>query len=183
MTVVHAYAGGFEKIRLGRHTKKVRMKTSRRVTWALLATMLALALVSAAYFAQRQNAQLSQSAATAVSQAAQIGTQLWLNILPYGQQIFEVHGDLNDPKVLYATTSRGLYKSVNAGMVWQPLYAIDASYLTLTQSGSSPNVMYLGVATGQGGGGVFKSLTRGMTWEQSGAQDIQVAVSRRVAGP
>jgi len=106
----------------------------------------------------------------------------WLNILPYGQQIFELQQDLKNPTILYASTARGVYKSSNAGMVWEPLYAIDGSFITFAQSTSTPSTMYVGMANGQQGA-VFKSTDSGASWVRIGAQDIQRAVSEIAIDP
>lgn len=99
----------------------------------------------------------------------------WLSIFPAGQRIFSIQADLRNPTTLYACTHRGLFKTLDAGMVWASVFSIDASYLTFAQSKTSPNVMYLGVANDTKGQ-VLTSTDGGNVWGRIGAEDIQSAI-------
>ena len=101
----------------------------------------------------------------------------WLSVFPWGQQVFGIQTDVASPSILYATTNRGLFKTTNDGMTWQPVFLSNSNLtnLTLAQSKSSPSVMYLGIAQGQQGG-VLKSTDLGGSWQRIGIEDIQRAV-------
>jgi len=103
----------------------------------------------------------------------------WLSVFPWGQQVFGIQTDVASPSILYATTNRGLFETANAGMTWHPLFlsAGNLASLTFSQSRSSPDVMYLGIAFGNQQGAVLKSTTRGVGgWQRIGTEDIQRTV-------
>jgi photosystem II stability/assembly factor-like uncharacterized protein len=71
---------------------------------------------------------------------------LWVNIFPVAMQIFGLHRDVRDPNTTYARTHRGLYKSSNGGLYWEPVFVRGTQFLTFAQSPNSPDVMYLGTS-------------------------------------
>jgi len=100
----------------------------------------------------------------------------WVSIFQWGQRIFQLQADVSTPGTLYATTNRGLFRSLNSGMTWEALWVgPELTYSVFDQSRRSPDVLYLGVAIGQRGG-IYKSVNSGLTWSQIGTDDIKRAV-------
>ena len=70
--------------------------------------------------------------------------------------------DRND--VLYLTTSSGIYGSDNGGQVWHHILP-NVDVYSVKVANSDPNVLYVAGNSG-GRGAVWKSLNRGVAWEQ-----------------
>ncbi len=87
--------------------------------------------------------------------------------------------DPRDERVIYAgSASGGLWKSVNAGQSWTPIWdeQPNPSIGAVRVDPSNPDVIWVG--TGEGnprnsqtiGGGLFRSLDGGKTWQSMGLQ-------------
>jgi photosystem II stability/assembly factor-like uncharacterized protein len=83
----------------------------------------------------------------------------------------------NDPRVIYAgTASGGIFKSVNGGTTWQPIFDNEAvsTIGDLALAPSDPMVLWVGTGESNNrqssswGNGVYKSLDGGKTWQQMG---------------
>ena len=98
-------------------------------------------------------------------------SRTWVSSFPASQSIFDLYPDPQLPDVVYACTSRGLYKTADGGMTWNMLVALDVSDLILAQSRSSPETMYLSYSVGQSGG-LMKSTDRGNSWQSVARADI-----------
>lgn len=119
------------------------------------------------------SAQARKSPPTPRPAPAAAPTLSWVSIFPWGQQIFQIQADANDPKVLFAATNRGLFRSTNAGMTWGALWlGTNLTYATFAQSIRVPAVMYLGIALGQTGA-LFRTTDGGANWAQIGTDDIK----------
>jgi hypothetical protein len=89
---------------------------------------------------------------------------------------------VSDPDIIYiGTASGGVWKSESGGISWEPIFdqekLINIGALAITQS--NPDVIWVG--TGEGnprnslnlGGGIFKSLDGGKTWEMMGLENTR----------
>ncbi len=79
--------------------------------------------------------------------------------------------------IIYAATaSGGLWKTVNAGTTWEPIFDKEKSYSIgcVTLDPSNPNVVWVGTGENNSqrsvafGDGVYKSLDGGQNWENVG---------------
>lgn len=134
-----------------------------------------LALLGACVFLTWQSSpgQTPKSGVSAEQQkSANADIQSWVSIFPWGENIFEIQGDVRNSNIIYAATSHGLFRTSNAGLLWSPLYVIDATDLKFAQSRSSPNVMYAGFTLGSNGR-MLKSTDGGTNWQQIGGDDIR----------
>jgi photosystem II stability/assembly factor-like uncharacterized protein len=112
------------------------------------------------------------------------GALRWREIGPavMGGRLDAVAGVPNDPKVIYlGHSSGGLYKSVNGGMTFAPIFdrGRTTSIGAIAVSSVNNNVVYIG--TGEGfprntaalGDGVFRSDNAGKTWRSLGLAGTQ----------
>jgi hypothetical protein len=110
----------------------------------------------------------------------------WRNIGPAvtGTRIVELAVVESRPRVVYAgTASSGIWKTVNAGTTWTPVFerAGRISIGGLAVAASNPDVVW--VATGEPnmrnlrstspGDGVYRSRDGGQTWQHMGLKDSQ----------
>ncbi len=100
-----------------------------------------------------------------------------------------VHPD--DPSVWYvAVGSGGVWKTVNAGTTWTPVFDEESSYSIgcVTVDPSNPNVIWVGSGENVGGrhvgfgDGVYRSRDGGASWENVGLGDSQ-HISRIIVHP
>jgi len=86
------------------------------------------------------------------------------------ESVFAVAGSLRAPGVLYAGTSRTIYKSADAGKTWTALVsAPSASVNALIADPGDANVLYAGTSRG-----LFQSRDAGATWRNSTGQGWNV---------
>jgi photosystem II stability/assembly factor-like uncharacterized protein len=107
----------------------------------------------------------------------------WRNIGPYrGGRTRAICGVPSQSNVFYmAPVNGGVFKSIDYGRTWQPLFDDQptASIGAIAVSISNPNVVYVG--SGEGlhrpdlsvGDGVYKSTDAGKTWMHLGLRDGQ----------
>lgn len=106
-------------------------------------------------------------------------------------RIADVAIDPGDPSVWYvAVGSGGVWKTVNAGTTWTPIFDGESSYSIgcVTLDPSNPQTVWVGTGENVGGrhvgfgDGVYRSDNGGAHWEQRGLGDSQ-HVSRIVVHP
>ena len=107
----------------------------------------------------------------------------WRNIGPYrGGRTRAICGVPSQPNVFYmAPVNGGIFKSIDYGRTWQPIFDDQptASIGAIAVSSSNPNIVYAG--SGEGlhrpdlsvGDGVYKSTDAGGTWTHLGLRDGQ----------
>ena len=92
-------------------------------------------------------------------------------------RIADIAIDQTNPSVWYAAVgSGGVWKTVNAGTTWAPIFDEQAVYSTgdVTIDPSNPNIIWVGTGENNGGrhisfgDGVYKSLDGGKTWKNMG---------------
>jgi photosystem II stability/assembly factor-like uncharacterized protein len=97
-------------------------------------------------------------------------------------RIADVAIDPAHPSTWYvAVGSGGVWKTVNAGTTWTPLFDKEASYSIgcVTIDPSNPNVIWVGTGENVGGrhvgygDGVYRSRDGGASWENLGLKDSQ----------
>lgn len=117
----------------------------------------------------------------------------WRNIGPANMmgRVADVEGVPGDPNIVYVgTASGGIWKTVNGGVTWTPIFDDQpvASIGDLALEPGNPDVIYAG--TGESnvrnsvsfGNGVYKSTDGGKTWWHIGLEDT-MHISRIVVNP
>ncbi len=93
---------------------------------------------------------------------------------------FAVHPDKHE--IVYAATaSGGLWKTINAGTTWMPIFDKEKSYSIgcVTLDPTNPNVVWVGTGENNSqrsvafGDGVYKSLDGGQNWKNVGLEDSE----------
>lgn len=103
----------------------------------------------------------------------------WRNIGPaiMGGRIDDLAVVEQDPRTVYmATASGGLFKTVNSGTTWRPIFDDQAtsSIGDVTVAPSNPGIVWVGTGepnnrqSSSWGHGVYKSTNGGETWEHMG---------------
>lgn len=117
--------------------------------------------------------------------AAGIGTGAlkWRHIGPssYGGRIDDIEAVADQPSVIFvATASGGIFKTVNAGVTWAPVFDADGGSLSIGDVAIAPsdrNVVWAGTGepnnrqSSSWGDGVYKSLDGGLTWRHMGLKE------------
>ncbi len=122
-----------------------------------------------------------------VAQATDFQSNLqWRNVGPAstGTRIVDLAVVERDPRIIYAATaSSGVWKTVNAGTTWAPVFEREGTVSLggIAVSQSNPDIVW--VATGEPnmrnlrstsrGDGVYKSIDAGRTWRRMGLADSQ----------
>lgn len=92
-------------------------------------------------------------------------------------RISDIAVDQNNPSTWYtAVSSGGIWKTVNAGTTWTPIFDKQAVYSTgdVTIDPSNSDIIWVGTGENNGGrhisfgDGVYKSLDGGKTWKNMG---------------
>lgn len=87
-----------------------------------------------------------------------------------------------DPNIIYAgTASGGLWKSVNGGIQWQPVFdEMDVGSIgSVAICQSNPSIVFAGTGEGNprnshnSGKGIYKSMDGGKTWKKSGLENTR----------
>jgi photosystem II stability/assembly factor-like uncharacterized protein len=108
----------------------------------------------------------------------------WRSIGPavMGGRIDDVAVDERNPSVIYVgAASGGLWKTINAGTTWEPLFdRQDVSSIgDVALAPSNPDVVWVGTGEPNNrqsstfGNGVYRSLDGGRTWSHAGLRDTQ----------
>ncbi|MFA9452423.1 MAG: WD40/YVTN/BNR-like repeat-containing protein, partial [Candidatus Aminicenantaceae bacterium] len=146
---------------------------SRSTTALLSVVVLTLVLVSS-------SPALAQTAAGETEEFLQY--YKWRQIGPAnpGGRITDVEGVESNPSIVYVgAATGGLWKTVNAGITWEPIFddQPNGSIGDLAVSLSDPDILYVGTGepnnrnSSPWGSGVFKSTDAGETWEFVGLKD------------
>ncbi|HCS49562.1 MAG TPA: hypothetical protein DIW61_15465 [Candidatus Aminicenantes bacterium] len=118
----------------------------------------------------------------------------WRQIGPacFGGRINDIEALVNDPKIIFvAAASGGIFKSVNNGLTWKPVFdeeGVSLSIGDLAIAPSDPNIIWAGTGepnsrqSSSWGDGVYKSLDGGETWMFMGLRETQ-RVGRIVIDP
>lgn len=97
-------------------------------------------------------------------------------------RIADIAVDQNNPSTWYtAVGSGGIWKTVNAGTTWTPIFDKQAVYSTgdVTIDPSNSNIIWVGTGENNGGrhisfgDGVYKSLDGGKTWKNMGLKKTE----------
>ncbi len=116
--------------------------------------------------------------------AATLASFEWRSIGPVNMagRTIDVEGVPSNPKVLYvAGATGGIWKTINAGTTWIPLWNQEpiASMGDLAIAPSNPNIVWAGTGENnsrnsvQPGFGVYKSTNGGVTWQSMGLEKTQ----------
>lgn len=108
----------------------------------------------------------------------------WRSIGPanMGGRVADVEGIPGNPNVVYvASASGGLWKTVNAGVTWKPIFERQGTFSLgdIALAPSNPDVVWAG--TGESnvrnsvsfGDGVYKSTDGGKSWQHMGLRDTE----------
>jgi len=102
---------------------------------------------------------------------------------PAGGRVSRVAGVPGDPLTYYAATaSGGVWKSVDGGLHWKPVFDDQpiSSIGSIAVASSDPNVVYVGSGEANirgnvaQGNGIYKSVDAGKTWTHVWKQDGQI---------
>jgi photosystem II stability/assembly factor-like uncharacterized protein len=107
----------------------------------------------------------------------------WRHIGPaaFGGRIDDVEAVASNPKIVFVgAASGGIFKSVNGGTTWKPVFDRDGGSLSigdLAIAPSDPNIVWTGTGepnnrqSSSWGDGVYRSLDGGETWTHMGLRD------------
>ena len=100
-----------------------------------------------------------------------------------GGRVSRVAGVPGDPSTYYAATaSGGVWKSVDGGLTWKPVFDDQptSSIGSITVSPSHPNIVYVGSGEANirgnvsAGNGIYRSVDGGRTWTHVWVQEGQI---------
>ena len=148
-----------------------------RISLGLCFLVFAVCLVLFAGAAQGQK----QQPGTAVPETLLDGLK-WRSIGPanMGGRIDDFAAVESDPRIIYvATASGGLWKTVNNGVTWEPLFddQVTSSIGDVTVSPSHPDIIWVGTGepnnrqSSSWGDGIYKSEDGGRTWKYMGLRE------------
>jgi photosystem II stability/assembly factor-like uncharacterized protein len=100
----------------------------------------------------------------------------------YGGRVSRVAGVPGEPIVYAATASGGVWKSVDGGLTWKPIFDDQSvsSIGSIAVSASDPNIVYVGSGEANirgnvaAGNGIYKSVDGGKTWTHVWVQEGQI---------
>lgn len=109
---------------------------------------------------------------TALSpETLQAGVGTWTNSGPDGGSVFTIASHPSNPSIVYAATTQGLYRSVDAGGFWTLLLSGAFGHVIPT---SDPSIVY---ATSRFGGPIFRTTDGAQTWTEFGTAGPIYAVT------
>lgn len=137
---------------------------------SLIAMAIAASAISSSAFASIDTSLLEGLKARNVGPATTSG------------RISDVEAVISNPNIIYAAAaSGGIWKSVNAGLNWEPIFDDQdyASIGALAINQSIPDIVWVG--TGEGnvrnsvsiGGGIYKTLDGGKSWKKLGLEKTE----------
>jgi photosystem II stability/assembly factor-like uncharacterized protein len=118
----------------------------------------------------------------------------WRQIGPasIGGRVSDIEAVADDPRIIFVgSASGGVFRSLNNGVTWQPVFDADGTALSIGDIAIAPsdrNVMWVGTGeannrqTSTWGDGVYRSLDGGSTWRNMGLHDTQ-SIGRVVIDP
>src|ERR1700682_4781218 len=135
---------------------------------------------------------LSSQLSTPLDSATLAGFR-WRAVGPanMGGRVTDVEGVPGNPKVFYvATATGGIWKKINAGTMFVPLFDKErvVSMGDIALAPSNPNIIYAGTGEEDSrnsispGGGVYKSTDAGRTWKLMGLEARQ-QIGRIIGDP
>ena len=145
------------------------MTTLARLTWRMATA--ALLLASASWAASPDGLVADDLAAL---QWREVGTAM------SSGRVARLAVHPTDPRIIYAATaSSGLWKTVNGGTTWAPIFEHQSSVSmgAVTLDPNDPETIWVGtgeqnnVRSSQYGDGVYRSRDGGATWEHMGLKD------------
>jgi len=134
---------------------------------SLLVTLAAICLAAAPAAAAVDPSLLAGLTARSIGPAAMSG------------RIAAIESSADNPQVVFAgTATGGLWKSVNGGLTWQPVFDDQpvASIGAVALDPSNPDAVWVGSGEGNPrnsvsvGNGIYKSLDGGRTWQHLGLE-------------
>jgi photosystem II stability/assembly factor-like uncharacterized protein len=153
-----------------------------------------LLLVSPAALAQNDSSSTPvSSAANGVIDAKTFERLEWRSIGPaiFDGRTTDVEGVPGDPNIVYvASASGGLWKTVNGGMTWRPIFERQGtiSIGDIALEPGNPEVIWVGTGEANArnsisfGDGIYKSTDGGKTWQNLGLKETMY-ISRIVIHP
>lgn len=153
----------------------------RRFT-LFLCLVLSLLLAGVA-FAQDQKSPMNEA----------LSNLTWRNIGPalMGGRTSDVEGVPGNPNIVYvATASGGIFKTVDGGVNWKPIFDRQTSMSVgdIALEPGNPNVIWVGTGESNArnsvsfGDGVYKSTDGGATWKHVGLRETNT-ISRIIINP
>jgi len=109
----------------------------------------------------------------------------WRQIGPasIGGRVSAIAAVADDPRIIFVgAASGGVFRSVNNGVTWEPVFDADGTALSIGDIAIAPsdrNVVWVGTGeannrqTSTWGDGVYRSLDGGSTWRNMGLHDTQ----------
>src|SRR5579863_6497205 len=91
-------------------------------------------------------------------------------------RVTSVAGVPDNPNVYYfGTPGGGIWKTADAGHVWQPIFDKEriASIGSLAVAPSNSKIIYAGTGEQTPGNGIYKSADEGNTWTHAGLEDTR----------
>lgn len=137
-------------------------------------------LLAATMVGHAQNARTQGSPAAAPPVVDAIP---WRHIGPaaFGGRIDDVEAVVSNPKIIFVgTASGGIFKTVNNGATWKPVFDRDGGSLSigdLAIAPSDPNIVWAGTGepnnrqSSSWGDGIYKSVDGGESWAHVGLRD------------
>ena len=109
------------------------------------------------------------AALLALGRQASAQSGAWVSYGPEGASVFCLAADPSNSSVVYAGTTRGISKSLDGGVTWQPVGTGLPSVIvaTIAIDPTATSTLYagtLGPQPGVGSTGIFKSTDGGQTW-------------------
>lgn len=107
----------------------------------------------------------------------------WREIGPanFGGRISDIEAVPENPKIIFvASASGGIFKSVNNGVTWKPVFDEEGTSLSIGDiaiAPSDPNIIWAGTGepnnrqSSSWGDGVYKSIDGGETWKYMGLKE------------
>lgn len=156
-----------------------------------LAGLLAAALPAQRALAPRSRPTAPVAAASSPSAWPDTAWR-WIGPSSIGGRVDDIEAVANDPRIIFVgTASGGVFRSLNNGVTWDPVFDADGTALSIGDIAIAPsdrNVVWVGTGeannrqTSTWGDGVYRSLDGGTTWRNMGLRDTQ-SIGRIVIDP